>query len=1046
MQIKTYIVYIILFFSSFYGSSVIGQQPKQQLDPELTWLTAMDLWNKEKYAAAQKYFVEAEKLYKENNSQRWADCHFYSAYCALKLYNKDAEFRFRRFLELHPEDSRDDLVYFLMGKYQFERKNYENTLEWFEKIDLKGIPENDLSDYYYYKGFSLFKTDNYKEAQLSFSHNLIETDPFYYPALYYTAFIDYSEKHYEIALERFLLLEDQEGFSELIPYYISQIYFLQKRYKDLIDYAEPWMEKVETNRKSEMSRLLAEAYYYEANYQKSVDYFSAYFASPASVTRDDYYAYGYSLYKTGDYDLAITQFNRVINEKDALTQVALLNMGDCYLKLDKFKNAQNAFKSASAFDFDPTIKEEAFFNYAKLSYQLSFDPYDEAIQAFEKYLDTYPHSEKKEEAYIFLVNVYMKTKNYQSALSVIDKIPNPDYKVKSAYQIAVYNVGVEYFQQKNYDEAIRWFQNVSKYDFEKVTLAESYFWLGELKFKKKNYRGAIESYSKFFAASQSYQSEYFSRGYYGQAYSQLKLKSYEKALENYFQFIHFDKGKNVKLIADAEQRIGDIYFLQKKYDQSISYFSSSIAKSDFDKDYALYQIAMCQGYLGKKDDKIDYLYRLIEEVPESVYRPQALYEIADSYFDIENYQMALGALEELEQNYPNSNLIADTYLKRGLIYIKMHDDDASRDAFLYVFENYPNSKASNEALISLKEVDLATFTKLAKESGYAGISEEDVDAANFEEAEESYLNGKYERSSLLLGHYLNGFPNGRFRQNAHFYKADCHVRMEESDSALTQFEYLLEQPGNPYYENALYMSANLARRLNETDKMYTYYQLLYQLSGNKQYQSEALDYLIKTGYQKEEYLKVIQWAEAVISDEKRQDNERQNALLFEVRSYLKLGEKTKALNLINKANYNLRGETTAELSYLKALLLYEVGNYTDAEAALYFLLQNFGSFPEWRARGFILLGDVYVSIDDPFQAKATWQSVIDHHKGAELVAIAQQKLDDLIQKEADENKVEEVEMEMDFVKPASVDSISNEIQGLEKIEILQSDSINDKDE
>ena len=62
------------------------------------------------------------------------------------------------------------------------------------------------------------------------------------------------------------------------------------------------------------------------------------------------------------------------------------------------------------------------------------------------------------------------------------------------------------------------------------------------------------------------------------------------------------------------------------------------------------------------DNKIDYLYRLIEEVPESVYRPQALFEIASSYFEVENYQMALDVLKELEDNYPNSTLIADTYL------------------------------------------------------------------------------------------------------------------------------------------------------------------------------------------------------------------------------------------------------------------------------------------------------------------------------------------------------------------------------------------------
>jgi len=1047
MQIKSLYLHTLLLFSLLVCSESYSQQPIQQLDPDAAWQKAMDLWNKEKYAAAQQLFIEVEAYYTEESSTRKADCQFHSAYCALKLYNKDAEFRFKRFIELNPEDPRDDLVYFLLARNNFERKKYSKSLEWLTQIDLNGLPKKYYSDYYYYNGFSLFKEDLYEDALLSFSENLSEGDPYHFPALYYTAYINYTNKHYQLALEQFQVLANEEGFSELVPYYVSQIFFLQERYLELIEYAEPWIDEVSTKRKGEMARLLAEAFYYEGNYEKSLSYYAIYFNSPVQISRDDYYAYGYSLYKTEQYDAAITQFNRVINEKDSLTQIALLNMGDCYLKVDKLKYAQNAFKNASQFDFDETIKEEAFFNYAKLSYQLSFDPYDEAIRAFEAYLDTYPHSDKKDEAYIFLLNVYMKTKNYQSALSVIEKIKNPDYKVKSAYQLAVYNIAVEYYQQKNYDEALRWFQYVGKYDFEKVTLAESYFWQGELKFKKKNYRGAIDSYSQFIAATDSYQSKYFSRAYYGKAYSQLKLKAYTQALENFHQFLHFDKSKNKKLYADAEQRIGDIYFLQKNYSQAISYYNTALQKSDFDKDYALFQIAMSQGYLNELEEKIMTLHTLIDEVPESVYRPQAMFEIGNTYFEMENYQMALDILEDLETNYPSSKLVAESYLKRGLIFIKLQDNESSKEAFLYVFENYPNSKAANEALISLKEVDIATFTRLAKETGYAGISEEDVDAANFEEAEEVYLSGNYERSAFLLGHYLNGFPNGRFRQNAHYYKADCHIRLDQTDSALVQFEYLLEQPGNPYYENALYMAANLAKNINDDEKTYAYYQLLYQSTSDKQYQSEALDYMIALGYEYEEYLKVVQWAELVRSDSKRDDVERQEALLYEINAYLQLDEEQNASALIKEVNFELRDENTAELAYLKAKWLYEDAKYTEAEEALYFLLQNYGAYGEWRAKGFILLGDVYVALDDPFQAKATWQSVIDHHDGQDLVMLAQQKLDNLIQSEEDENSAEVIEEEVDYQKreveetPEPIDSLGTEI-----IEVLPTDSIKQEDE
>ena len=123
---------------------------------------------------------------------------------------------------------------------------------------------------------------------------------------------------------------------------------------------------------------------------------------------------------------------------------------------------------------------------------------------------------------------------------------------------------------------------------------------------------------------------------------------------------------------------------------------------------------------------------------------------------------------------------------------------------------------------------------------------------------------------------------------------------------------------------------------------------------------------------------------------------------------------------------------------------------------MYFLLQNFGSYGEWRARGFILLGDVYLGMEDPFQAKATWQSVIDHHKGENLVLVAQQKLDALIQLEKEESSVEEEEIELDYNKDekqiieSPVDSLTIESAVdsalIEKIEVIQTDSIKLEDE
>jgi TolA-binding protein len=239
-----------------------------------------------------------------------------------------------------------------------------------------------------------------------------------------------------------------------------------------------------------------------------------YFNNSKGFTRDDYYAYGYTLYRNNEYKKAIGQLNKVVNQDDSLSQAALLNLGDCFVKTEQYKSALTAFSQAAKLNYNQNVTEDAFFNYAKISYQLSLDPYDEAIMAFETYLDTYPNSTRKNEAYLFLMDVYLKTRNYQASINIIKKIKNPDEHVKRAFQLSAYNLAVEYFLSEDYVEAQRWFQLVGKYNIDKLILAESYYWQGEINYRKKNYRGALESYQFFLNASNVTKSKYSASSFY----------------------------------------------------------------------------------------------------------------------------------------------------------------------------------------------------------------------------------------------------------------------------------------------------------------------------------------------------------------------------------------------------------------------------------------------------------------------------------------------------------------------------------------------------
>ena len=97
------------------------------------------------------------------------------------------------------------------------------------------------------------------------------------------------------------------------------------------------------------------------------------------------YQVGFTRYKQEAWTDALNCL-MLATQDDSLAQNAAYHMADCYLQLDDKPRAKQAFRTAAMANDDLGIQEDAFFNYAKLAFELSFNPFDDAIVAFETYL------------------------------------------------------------------------------------------------------------------------------------------------------------------------------------------------------------------------------------------------------------------------------------------------------------------------------------------------------------------------------------------------------------------------------------------------------------------------------------------------------------------------------------------------------------------------------------------------------------------------------------------------------------------------------------
>ena len=70
------------------------------------------------------------------------------------------------------------------------------------------------------------------------------------------------------------------------------------------------------------------------------------------------------------------------------------------------------------------------------------------------------------------------------------------------------------------------------------------------------------------------------------------------------------------------------------------------------------------------------------------------------------------------------------------------------------------------------------------------------------------------------------------------------------------------------------------------------------------------------------------------------------------------------------------------------------------------MINKAGSYEEWVTRAYILLGDIYYQEKDYFNAKATYQSVMNNAKIEMLRTEAKAKLDKVTEEEKQQSKVE----------------------------------------
>ena len=118
------------------------------------------------------------------------------------------------------------------------------------------------------------------------------------------------------------------------------------------------------------------------------------------------------------------------------------------------------------------------------------------------------------------------------------------------------------------------------------------------------------------------------------------------------------------------------------------------------------------------------------------------------------------------------------------------------------------------------------------------------------------------------------------------------------------------------------------------------------------------------------------------------------------------GEYDVAINSFKSVVAVNKAALAAEARYEIANSWLAVNRLADAEKAAFEVINKSGSYDFWVTKAYILLGDIYFRQKDYFNAKATFQSVVENSLNMELKNEAQRKLDQVIAEEEKNSKVQ----------------------------------------
>lgn len=911
-----------------------------------------------------------------------------------------------RFLEENPHIAVVPQIKYAYALNLFDDGDFKGALEIFDNLDVERLHSDQKTEYLFKKAYACLENHMLTEAVKGFE--LVQELPmndYVAPSRYILGYINYETRSFAKALSWFEKSVEDSRFSEMSSYYIMECRFMLGDHAYVAANAERMLGAVPVDRKANTARLISESLLVLGDADQARKYYDmAMGGGETPETRAEWFYSGSVLYAVKDYEGAIRSYSHMTERSDSLGQIANYHLGYSYIQTKNKVAALTAFKEAAQVWYSPAIAEDAYFNWAKLAFDINHDP-----SVFNDYLKKYPVKEQSDRINNYIAVAALYDRDYATAIEAYDRIDELDDGMVLNYMKANYLRANQLVSSGSYRLAIPCLKASAYYSDKSSRFNQlSRFWLAESYYRNDQYDDAIGVFENLYNTQALYRQPESYVIPYCIGYSHYKKGAYGAAMK-WFD-IYLEDNHDHLYRKEAMERRADCYFIQKQYDKAAKAYDL-VLKEYFDVNdiYAYYQSALAYGLMNRNSKKIELLSNVMKASPSSEFYPEAMFELGRAYVAAEKDESAFECFNRIVKNVKDYNFVAKAYVEMGSL---ARNQSQYNEALVYykkVVEEMAFSDYSDDAMAAIESIyqtknDPEEYIAYIESIGKgASKTESEKETMIFNSAEQVYLSGNYDKAVTSLKAYLDKYPAGKNAYKADFYMAESYRSLGKLEQACDSYANVIQDGEGSFVELSMLNFSRLSYQLERWEDAFGGYSSLYSAALLENNKHMAIIGMMRSAFKAHRWSDAVANADRLLASDRADSQSKAEALYIKAKSYLASSRRDEAFSIVADLAKDVTTEYGAEAAYMLIVDSYDKGEFEDVENKVYALSDAGTPYVYWLAKSFIILGDSFVEREEFEQAKATFQSLMDGYQASgpeddvlDNVSMRMKKLDEMM--------------------------------------------------